>query len=131
MIAKVSAVLFSCIAVYLVLFHMALVLGMPWGALTMGGFVEGSLPLPMRAFSLLQAFIAVFMACSVLKRGEVVAFRWPTWSYWLVIVICTLSVVGNAATSSDVERQLGLPVTIALLVTALLAGSSKLLRRSA
>ncbi|WP_208985726.1 hypothetical protein [Pseudovibrio sp. Ad26] len=51
--------------------------------------------------------------------------------YWLVIVICTLSVVGNAATSSDVERQLGLPVTIALLVTALLAGSSKLLRRSA
>ncbi|WP_208978872.1 hypothetical protein [Pseudovibrio denitrificans] len=81
--------------------------------------------------SLLQAFIAVFMACSVLKRGEVVAFKWPTWSYWLVIAICTLSVVGNAATSSEAERQLGLPVTIALLVTALLAGSSKVLRRPA
>lgn len=107
-----GAVVFAALAGGVVLFHAAIILGAPWGRLTMGGRWPGVLPPGARVLSTLSALLMVVMA-AVLWRGG------PGWAVWTVVGLSVLAVVANAATPSRAERRLWLPVTVVMALAAL------------
>lgn len=121
-LSALAAYGFALLAVYLVLFQLALALGAPWGHLTMAGRWRGALPAAVRPLAVVQGAIAAAMAVAVLQKAGVIAPGWPGWTFAATLVVCVLTVIGNAATPSVPERRLGLPVALGLLTTALIAG---------
>lgn len=113
---------FTLLAAWLVLFHLAAMLGAPLGRYTLGGRWPGPLPALLRPLSLAQAAIAIVMASAVLDASGLVGLDWPAWAHRATIALCAVSVLANAATPSGPERRLGLPVAFAMLIAASVAG---------
>ncbi len=107
-----GAGVFAVLACAVVLFHLAVILGAPWGRLTMGGRWPGVLPVRARLISAMSACLTMAMAV-VLWRND------PAWAVWVVVGVAGLSVVANAATPSAAERRVWLPVAIAMALAAL------------
>jgi hypothetical protein len=106
-----------------VLFQLALAAGAPWGHLAMGGKYPGRFPARIR-------FLSVFNAVILMALGGVVAARagiylqalrdLSAWAIWIVVVFGALSMVANLATSSTPERALWGPVSIVMVICALI-----------
>ncbi|KAJ57178.1 hypothetical protein ACMU_01410 [Actibacterium mucosum KCTC 23349] len=103
--------------------HLALVLGAPWGVMTMGGQVTGQLPAAMRVGSALQAMILAFLAlvvaehAGVAQTGLVPGFAWLI---WLPVAVSGVSFLLNTVvTQSRPERLFGAPMTALLLGSSL------------
>lgn len=111
-----SANVFTLLAGATALFQLALVGGAPWGHLTQGGRVAGTLPLPGRAIALVSAALLVGFIVAVRRRARAGGLRRTTWA---VVAYCALGVVANAATRSAAERALWLPVVAILFGTSL------------
>jgi hypothetical protein len=107
-----GAVLYAVLALGVAGFHLAVILGAPWGSLTMGGRWPGVLPLRARLLSALSAGLILGMAAVLWRGGPPVALSG-------VVALSALAVLANAATPSAPERRLWLPVTIVMLVAAL------------
>ena len=121
-----TALLFSATAMIVVIFQLALVAGAPWGVAAMGGRYPGVLPPKARALSLIQALIMVLCILIVLTRAELILpnfYHLSTILIWLVSGLLALSLVGNLATPSKIERSLWAPVALVLLVTALVTAT--------
>ena len=101
-----------------VAFHTAMMLGAPWGHLTMGGRWDGVLPLPARGLSAVSAALTVLMASIVAARAGLLAWRFPAWSIYAVMAFMVLSIVMHVATPSAAERQLWLPVILLMALGA-------------
>ena len=106
-----GAALYAVLAMGVAGFHLAVILGAPWGRLTMGGRWPGVLPLRARLLSALSAGLILGMA-AVLWRGG------PPAAIWAVVAVSALAVLANAATLSAPERRLWLPVTVVMLAAA-------------
>jgi len=112
-----SANLFTLLTGGTILFQLALVAGAPWGALTQGGRIAGTLPLPARALALTSAALLGWFIYVIRARvGTPPRFPRTT---WVVVAYCALGVVANAATPSAAERALWLPVGVLMLSTSL------------
>jgi hypothetical protein len=118
-LAAPAAWVFAGAAAAVVLFHLAVIGGAPWGHLTMGGRWEGSLPWPARVLSALSAGLVAAMAAVILGRAGLFAWRPGPAAMGLVLAVSALAVVANAATPSAAERALWLPVTIVMLGAAI------------
>jgi hypothetical protein len=107
-----------------VVFHMAMVLGAPWGHLTMGGRWHGALPLAARGLSVLSSALILWMAGVVAARAGLLAWRFPAWSIYAVVAFMVLSIAMHVATPSAAERHLWLPVIVVMTlgVVATLSG---------
>ena len=79
-----AAWIFAALSVIVVAFQLALVAGAPWGELTMGGAVRGTLPGSMRGTALVSALLVGGMAGIVLARAGVALPRWRRASRWLI-----------------------------------------------
>lgn len=101
-----------------VAFHTAMILGAPWGHLTMGGRWDGALPLPARGLSAVSAALILLMASVVAARAGLLAWRFPAWSIYAVVGFMVLSIAMHVATPSAAERQLWLPVILAMALGA-------------
>lgn len=101
-----------------VAFHTAMILGAPWGHLTMGGRWDGALPLPARGLSAVSAALILLMASVVATRAGLLAWRFPAWSMYAVVALMVLSIAMHVATPSAAERQLWLPVILAMALGA-------------
>jgi hypothetical protein len=120
MAAITAAALFLAIAA----FQVALAAGVPWGSAAYGGRSadpDGSLPSNLRAMSALAALILALFAWVVLVRGGAVTGgrlnqRLVSGSTWAIVGLMTANMLGNAASSSNVERWLIGSVTAALVV---------------
>ena len=110
---------FAGLGALVVGFHLLVIAGAPWGALTMGGRWPGVLPRPARGLSGMSALMIAGMAAVVLARARVLPWRVPRWAMAAVLGLSVLRVVANAATPSGMERALWLPVTIGLLAAAM------------
>ena len=110
---------FAGLATLVVGFHLLVIAGAPWGAFTMGGRWPGVLPWPARGLSGISALMIAGMAAVVLAQAGVLGWRAPRGAMGAVLGLSVLGVVANAATPSGMERALWLPVTVALLVAAL------------
>lgn len=116
--AVLAAWVFAGVVAAVVLFHLAVIGGAPWGHLTMGGRWEGALPWPARVLSALSASLLAAMAAVVLAVAGVLAWRPPRGAMAAVLAVSALAVVANAATPSAAERALWLPPTIVMLLAA-------------
>lgn len=111
---KIGAWAFLAGSAVTIAFHAAMVLGAPWGRLTMGGRWDGALPLPVRGLSVISAALIVLMASVVGARAGLLAWRPPAWSMYAVMAFMVLSVVMHVATPSAAERQMWLPVILVM-----------------
>jgi hypothetical protein len=122
---KIGAWVFLAGSAMTVAFHTAMMLGAPWGHLTMGGRWAGALPLPARGLSAVSAVLILLMASVVAARAGLLAWRFPAWSTSVVVAFMVLSIAMHVATPSAAERHLWLPVILAMA----LGGAATLPRR--
>lgn len=123
----VAALLFSFISLAVCGFQLAMVLGAPWGELTLGGRWKGSLPAIGRVFALLSLALLVFFSLVILVRAGVLnsgsnSFISPL--SWIVVGYCAVGVIANLVTPSRRERALWLPVVLAMLLLSTVVAAS-------
>ena len=125
MLEIISFYSFLFFSAVLVGYQMALALGAPWGAASMGGKFLGVYPPKMRILAVLNALVIAFMAAVVSAfSGHAFAFLEPlaNWAIWIVVGFYGLSILANIATPSKVERiwaPVALLQTVASLYLAL------------
>lgn len=98
-------------------FQIALILGAPWGRLTQGGQVTGSLPRSGRIVAAVSIGILTGMALSVLSAAGHWP-NWPSWTGWLAVAVNAISMVLNWITPSPPERKLWAPIMTVMFATA-------------
>jgi hypothetical protein len=114
----IAAIGFSLLAAFAVLFQIALVVGAPWGELTLGGKFPGKLSASLRLVAAVSGCLLTFFALVVLAKAGLILAEWTNMSkrmIWIVVGYCVLGVIANAATPSRRERMLWLPVVTAML----------------
>jgi hypothetical protein len=119
MTARTAALILLGLTGLAMLFHLALILGAPWGELTMGGRWDGTLPLQGRVASALSILVLALSARAVAERAELARAVLPAWSIRAVVAFLILAAVMNTVTPSAAERLLWLPQILVQLVCAL------------
>jgi hypothetical protein len=109
--------IYTLAAVPPILAQIGLLLGKPWGHLTMGGRWQGALPPPVRPLAAVQASLLILMASVVLDHSGAIAFGWPGWVIWPVLGLTLLTTLGNLATPSRLERLFWGPMTIIMTLS--------------
>ena len=107
------AQIFAALCGIVILFQLALVGGAPWGALTQGGRVEGSLPTSGRIVAALSAAALAWMAATILSAAGI-GLGWPRWTGWVTVALLLLSAAANWFSPSATERALWGPVGTAM-----------------
>jgi hypothetical protein len=123
MISVVAAFAFLVLTAVTIAFQLALAVGAPWGGLTWGGRFTGTLPISMRFVATLSALLLTVFAVIVATRAGLLSLAWAPVRgslIWAVVVYCVLGVLANAATSSQWERRIWLPVVLLMLGSSLL-----------
>lgn len=125
MFVAIAAWIYAGLAGLVCLFQLGVVLGRPWGHLTMGGRWTGALPPAMRVLPVLSAALVAAMATAVLGGAGQVAWSPAGWVLWSVLGLSILAVIANAATPSRAERRLWLPVTMAMLLAVVIVACGR------
>ena len=102
-VSEVAAITYAVLTGGVVIFQLALALGVPWGSYAMGGAFPGRFPPVMRAIAIGQAVSLGVLAAVVLTRSGLVLRSWEgtsQWSIWIVVPFCALSVVLNSISPS-------------------------------
>lgn len=122
-----AALVFAGVTVGVIAFQLALALGAPWGAYSMGGRSPGRFPPAMRVTAVAQAVLLAVLAVVVLSDAQLVlpsvTQSFP-WLIWLVVAFTAVSVVLNSLTPSARERRIWAPVTAVMLVCSLIVALS-------
>ncbi len=121
-VTVVAAVIYSLITLVVVGFQLALALGAPWGAYSMGGVFPGRFPPVMRLAAVAQAVLLGLMAAVVLSRAGLVLPGWSQaagWLTWVIVAFIAVSVLLNAISPSMGERRLWVPVTLVQVASSL------------
>lgn len=122
-----SAVVFSVLALFLVLFHSLLLFGAPLGYLTQGGFSAGKLPLGKRIAAFIQILILIGMVLIVLAKSKMAFAELHVLSHsliWLVLAVSLLSLILNLITPSKKERLMGVPIMLLMVMTSFIVAQS-------
>jgi hypothetical protein len=123
---RIAAQVYALLAGVVILFQMAVILGAPWGHLTQGGFHPGVLPLQQRVMAVASVVLMAGMAFVMLSHAGVLTRKgWTRVAIWGVVVMAVLGAVMNLATPSAPERMIWAPVTLVMLVCAVLVARAK------
>ena len=114
---RTSALIYFTICLSVVLFHVCMIAGAPWGRLTQGGANAGKLPARGRIAAGFAALLMLAMGLSMISAAGFTP-NWPIWTGWTTLALTVISVIANLATPSIAERKLWGPVTIIMLVLA-------------
>ena len=124
---EIAALTYTVLGIILIIFHLALAVGAPWGRLTMGGFYEGVLPKKLRVAAVAQALLIVVTIIIVLAKANL----WfnslqslASIGIWLVVALFAISSVLNLITSSAWERHTGGPASVCMLICSLIIALS-------
>ncbi len=121
-IMKTTGLAFAGIMGIIVLFQVALILGAPWGHLTLGGQWQGALPLKIRLIPVVSVTLLLAMNRIVLGASGVRP-RWgPRWLIWPVCAYLAVGIAVHIVTPSAAERMLWLPVLTILFGLSLWIG---------
>ena len=104
------------------LFQLALVIGMPWVNLAMGGRFPGKLPPAMRVAAFVQVVILAIIGIIIFVRAGLLFPEWLWMSkkiIWGVVLFNVLGLILNLATPSKWERIVWAPVVAVLLVCSI------------
>lgn len=114
-----AAWIYAALTAVVCLFHLALILGAPWGHLTMGGRWSGVLPVEGRVTSAVSIVILAGLAAVVLARAGIVRLRLPNWAIWAVVAYLVVGVGLHVMTPSAAERAVWLPQILVMLACAI------------
>jgi hypothetical protein len=123
MIVTISAIVFAILSVAIILFHLGLTLGMPWGEASMGSKYPGKYPPKMRVVSFINIFILIIIGVTVLTEAELIFPRLKSFSntaIYFVVSFSALETILNLITPSKIERKIWAPVAVILLVTSII-----------
>jgi len=123
MMQTIAAHVFAALASIVFCFQVAVVLGAPWGHLTLGGRYSGRLPGRMRGFAAFSALLIALFAAMVLSRAGLVLPGCESAArigIWFVFGYSVLGILMNAMSKSRWERILWIPVTALMLVSSLI-----------
>lgn len=113
------ATLYAVAIAGVIAFQIALIAGAPWGHLTQGGQVQGALPKSARLIAVISIPINLCMAMGILSAAGFWP-NWPAWTSWAALVLHAVVAVLNCITPSREERRLWAPVTLIILLCAVL-----------
>lgn len=116
---EIAALAYAVICAGVILFQFCLIAGAPWGQLTQGGLHKAALPLSGRIAAALSVLLLLAMGMAILSAAGIWP-QWPRWTGWAALGVQVLSVLMNALTPSRIERLIWAPVTLLMLVLALL-----------
>ena len=122
-----AAYIFGFLTAIVMLFQLALALGAPWGEMAMGGKFPGRFPPMLRISAIAQILLLCFAALVVLTRAGLVLENYFVFSksaIWFVVALCVVSAILNTITPSKKERMLWSPVTIILVICAVVVARS-------
>lgn len=117
----VAAVVFSIGIGIVILFQLALALGMPWGKYAMGGKFPGKFPPSMRIAALFQIFILAALAIVVLSKANLAypgVYSFAPIAIWFVVGFSVLATTLNLITRSVWEKRIWAPVSVILLISS-------------
>lgn len=114
-----AAMIYAVLTGVVILFHIAMALGAPWGHLTMGGKYPGRLQGRVRLMPVISGGMLALMAAAVLNRAGVIALGWPVWTFWIAVAVTGVTTLANLATPSRQERLLWGPVTVVMCLCLL------------
>ncbi|WJM09817.1 hypothetical protein [Paenibacillus sp. PK1-4R] len=123
MIVLTSAIAFTILILIVILFQVALAVGVPWGEYAMGGKFPGKYPVSMRFACIFQIAILAFMGIIVLSKAGLL---WPQWSVfaetaiWFIVAYLVLGTILNLITRSVWERRIWAPVTLLMLISSII-----------
>lgn len=109
-----AAMVYAGLCGVLVVFHLCIILGAPWGHLTMGGRWTGALPVPARGLSMLSAGLVVAMAHAVLSLAGLTGWAPPGFVLAGLAGYMALAILAHVLTPSAPERRLWLPVILVM-----------------
>lgn len=118
----IAAWVFAGLSALVVGFHLAVILGAPFGPLTQGGRHPGALPWVNRVLAGLSAGLTLAVALAVLSaagQGPAALADLPRGAGWSGVALGGLALFANLATPSRPERRLWAPVGAVLLASAL------------
>ena len=116
-----AALTFNLLAVLVIIFQLALALGMPWGELTWGGSFPGALPPYMRGVCVVSAIVLMAFSWVVSARAGLIGLgQHKNFSklIWVVVAYSALGVIANTITPSFWERVVWLPVALGLFASS-------------
>lgn len=116
-----AAIVFTVLIGIVILFQLALALGMPWGSFAMGGKYPGKFPPFMRRAALFQILILAALAVIVLSKAELAypgLYSFANIAIWFVVGFSVLSTILNLITKSVWERRIWAPVSILMLISS-------------
>lgn len=112
---RAAAWVYLALTAGVVAFHLALILGAPWGGVTMAGRWPGVLPAEGRVTSALSILMLVLFGRVVAERAGL-ARRWlPGWGIGVVILYLVAGAVAHVLSPVTLERAIWLPVIQAQL----------------
>ncbi|WP_223868996.1 hypothetical protein [Paenibacillus sp. UASWS1643] len=126
-IVLTSAIVFTVLILIVILFQVALAVGVPWGECAMGGKFPGKYPVSMRYACIVQIAILAIMGIVVLSKAGLL---WPQWSVfaetaiWFIVGYLVLGTILNLITRSVWERRIWAPVTLLMLITSVIIAIS-------
>ena len=118
-----SAIVFSILISMVILFQLALALGMPWGSLAMGGKFPGKFPPAMRVSCIIQILILATLDLLVLTKSNLMFENWYSFAdagIWFVVVFSAIATVLNLITQSKWEKRIWAPVSILMLISSII-----------
>lgn len=120
-VARIAAIVALALFAVLVLFQLALAVGVPWGRAAYGG-QSAVLPARFRIASAVAVVVWAGIALVVARRGGLPVWAplptsWLPVVVWIVVALLVVAVVMNAITPSAVERAIWLPFTLLLLAS--------------
>ena len=122
-----AALLFSLASGAVAIFQLALVLGAPWGELTMGGRWRGRLPPKVRLIAVFSIVLLCCFSTIIFARSnyDVPLFESHARPLaWVVVGYCVIGSLANIITPSKRERQLWLPILLTMLASSLAVATS-------
>lgn len=116
-----TTILYLALLIFTISFQIGLIIGMPWGEWTMGGYNKGALPIRLRFGAFISASILSFFALTISNKINLFGLNisLPSWVSFLIIGFNVLAVIANSITQSPKERKLWQPITIVMLICSL------------
>ncbi|MEN8250500.1 MAG: hypothetical protein ABFS32_16315 [Bacteroidota bacterium] len=126
MLETVSAIFFTVLTGFVIIFQGCLAAGMPWGEASLGGRYPGKYPPKMRVVAIINLVVLCFIAVIVLSRADLLLPQLVPFSrigIWFVVAFFSVGAVLNTITPSKIER-IWAPVALFQLITSIIVGIS-------
>lgn len=102
-----AAWVYVFLSLVIMLFQLALALGLPWGVAAMGGRFPGKWPGRMRIVAVFNILVLAFLAWICLISAGLMSLEFVNMAdylIWLVVSFSALAVILNTITPSKIER---------------------------